>query len=229
MGIKLADFNFHAFLGNIVLDPGNIIAPTRVRTDGIPHVLNLLYCKELIWMTALDKPNVRSYEAILNRVISVALRNGLIQKENIPEIPFYSEDELLRRLTAAGTGEVRDLLDRLITREPYLFLGSAQVSGRSSRDNIENVVTNIINESRVEDYELLVHVPFKDLPHEPDPWLNISVEGPEDLNNRLCQCYEAARQMEQKRNSTIKFFVADKKVKEKVRPFIEKEFRTKVS
>jgi len=227
MGIKLADFNFHAFLENIVLHPGDI-APTRVIAEGIPHILHLLYCKELIWMTALDNPNVRSYEAILNRAISVAIRNGLIKKEEMLEIPFYTDDDLLHQLGTYELKEIKYLLARLITRDPYLFLCPAEVVGRTSREDIEKKITRVIEESGLEEHELLAYVPFKNFPHQPDPWLNVGSEDVGDLSKRLVECYGAAWQVEARRNRTIKFFVADEKVKQKVRPFIEREFRTRV-
>lgn len=220
MGIKLADFNIHAFLENIVLLPGDA-SPTRIKEDGIPHVLHLLYSKELIWMVALDKPSVRAYEAILNEAVSIAIENGEVGKD---EIVFYTDDELLHCLRTSNDKEVRNLFLRLIRREPYIPLQSTKVPVKMHRKEIEEKIGEIISKSKIGEHNLLVTIPFKDSPKEPSFWLRIATEEGVELSDKHPGFSTAVWEIERERNRTIKFFARDEEVREKVEPLIKDIF-----
>jgi HD superfamily phosphohydrolase len=221
MGIKLADFNIHAFLENIVLLPGDA-RPTRVKDDGIPHVLYLLYSKELIWMVALDKPSVRAYEAILNEAVSIAIENGEVGKD---EIVFYTDDELLHCLRTSDDKDVRDLFLRLIGRKPYIHLQSTKVPVKVHRKEIEEKIEEIVSKSRIGEHDLLVTIPFKDRPKESSFWLQVATEEGVELSDKYQGFCTAVWEEERERNRTIKFFARDEEVMEKVEPLIKAVFK----
>jgi HD superfamily phosphohydrolase len=220
MGIKLADFNVHAFLENIVLLPRDA-SPTRIKDEGIPHVLYLLYAKELIWMVALDKPSVRAYEAMLNEAVSITIENKEVGKD---EILFYTDDELLHCLRTSDDKEVKDLFLRLIRREPYMHLQSIKVPVKMHREEIEEKIEEIISKSGIGEHDLLVTIPFKDKPKESSFWLQVATEEGVELSDKHPGFSTAVWGIERERNRTIKFFARNGEVKEKVEPLIKDNF-----
>jgi len=219
MGIKFGEFNILALLENIIIYPEEKVKYIRIREEGVPHVLNLLYSKELIWMIAFDSPEVRAYESMLNKAVSIAVKTGELKAD---EIPLLSEDELLYRLKICQNGTVRTLLKRLLSREPYLFVCSCRVPADILREDIDIKIEEIMKKAGFEEEDLLVYIPFKEKPKQPVPWLKLYTEDGSELSEKHPGFNIAIWEKEKQIRRTIKFFAKDKKVKEKAEWMIRK-------
>jgi hypothetical protein len=213
MGIKLGDYNIRALLENIILFPNEYPKVVRVKDEGIPHVLNLLYCKDLIWMTALDKPAVRAYETMLNKAVSLAIRKKVIDKN---EVPFLSEDELLYKLRTCKETSIKYLFERIISRKPYEHLISIKIPHETDRKSIEEKIEQILSRLNLHEIDLLVHIPFKNKPKRADIWLNIydDVSGIE-LTEKEYSLSSSLFKKDLDRNLKLSFFITEDKLDKK--------------
>ena len=224
MGIRLVESNIYALLSNIVIFPGiDEPEPIRVKEPGIPHVLTALHCWQMIWTLALDSPNVRCYETMLNRAVSLLLRSGALTEE---QLAFYTDSDLLRMLSTSTESTVTQLYHHLFSRQPYQYLGHASVPQKITRDEIESKVDKIANAANLREHDLLYHIPFRDKPKEPSSWLRIWTENDEALSERYSWFTQALFETEERLNKTIKFYIKNKnkEKKKRVRGLIKEHF-----
>ncbi len=128
MGLKLSNINVRGFLGSIVLDMHD--RQLKLRPEGVQHVLNLLFSKEMLWQRALDTEYSRAYEAMFNSVMDKWLDNARLM-----DLPFLKEEELLGELFSHP--RAAPLLNRIFSRRPYpqvlaqkSSLSAAEISAR---------------------------------------------------------------------------------------------------
>lgn len=221
MGTKLAHFNMTAFLENIVLYPQHHTKNIRVTNEGIPHALALLHAKELIFLAGLDCDEIRSYEAMLNSAVSFAINKGILE---IHDTPFLTEDELMYKLKEAKSIEVQTLLSQLLSRLPYQFIHEADVGPGMKRKELDNQLASLLRRARLEMYDVVAYVPFRDTPKEADRWLNLcDIEG-NSLDSRFYGFTEALAHATQRRQHRIRFFARTEEVAKKIVKTLQKEF-----
>ncbi len=221
MGVNLANFNTHALLENITLFP-NSTHPTRVKEEGIPHLMSLLFSRELIWKTALDRMDVRSYEVLLNCAVSMTIK----EKEIDPlELSLLTEDELIYKLRHSENRQARTLMHRLFKRDPYVLIDSIQFDKGITRKKIQESVDKIIQEARIRSTDLLFYAPFNYTIKNPDLWLNLHTEdGKKSLKVIDPGFYDFLLTKDMARRTQVRFFASSDRVKNSVEKYLKREF-----
>lgn len=210
MGIKLAAFNVRAFLENIVINPE--MKSILMRDEGVPHIQNILHSRGLIWMTALSHENVRSYEVMLNKAISRYLINN-----DQKEIVFEDDCGLIKKLLKTDDDVIKDLVNKILSRNNYSQIYKFKVNHDDTRQMIENKLKEIITKNRLEDHQILVHVPYKTKPKRSDTWFKFKNMNGIDIN-RINPLFENLIQNQADHETYIKFFsnIEDEKTKKSV-------------
>jgi len=211
-GIKIGELNIKAFLENIVLYP-NTPMPTRVKKTGIPYILNLLYSRELIWMTALDNPITRAYETMLNTAVSILVDKGLVNEDII----FYTDDELLELLRTSKVKFVEDMYYRIVHRIPYMLVCEIKVPTNICRKDIDEAIESIKSKRNLKDLDLLAWIPFKDKPKTPIPWLKIWTDDGKELEDIHPGFNIAIWEVDKNRCRTIKIFARNRDILTKIK------------
>ena len=220
MGTKLAHFNMAAFLENIVLFPQHHKS-VRVTNDGIPYALALLHAKEMIFLAGLDCDEIRSYEAMLNLAVTFAIKKGILDTH---DAPFLTEDELLYKLKQVESLEVQVLLSQLLSRLPYRFIHKADVGPGMRRKDLDDRLASLLRRARLEVYDVVAYVPFRDIPKEADRWLTLSdIEG-NPLDDLFYGFTEALAHATQRRQHIVRFFARNEEAAERISGELRKEF-----
>jgi len=202
-GIGL-EMNINAFLENIVLYPWSS-NPTRVKSAGIPHIFNLLYCREFVWLTALTNPKVEAYSTMLNYALTRMLERDELAEE---DVVLFTDDELLNRLRESRDKDVRDMYSRVVGRKPYLMVHQCMVSAKAERREIEEKLQDVRRKLKVDERDLLLYAPFRERPKKPTYWLLVTTEDGKELSDTHPGLNRALWDMEDMRNRTIKFFAS---------------------
>ncbi len=150
MGLKLAAVNISGFLNSIVIE---IEPESRIllREEGIPHVLHLLFAKEMLWQRALDNDFNYAYQAMLVYAVEKWLEK---KPEKLKDIPFMTEEILLSELSEVD--ECKKMIDRIFSRRPYhiIYKGETTLSENSIRTIFEE--WKMKNSANEEDFLLFL-------------------------------------------------------------------------
>ena len=220
MGIRLVELNIRALLASLVIFPGED-EPIRVREEGIPHVLSALQCWQAIWTSALDSPNVRCYEAILNRAITLLVQGGEVTEQ---DLALGTDSDLLRWLSTSKNDMVRELSYRLLRRQPYHYLGRAMTPENVARPEVESRLDSIISDAELGKHDLLCHVPFARKTKRSSPWLRIHTMDGQAIDEKYPWFTQALFDTEDQLKRTIRFYAKNVDDGERVVELVQAHF-----
>ena len=248
MGVKLGTFNILGFLRSITLDQRDAVGHyenvhTLISKEGVPHVLQILFSKELLWSKALDAPKIRAYECMLSKAFSLGQKKLIKTTLSESEMLIYRDDDLLNTLLQEdkNLGEVdkmiHSLVNQIIYGHPYeLLIVVEERKPEHTLEILEEIRREMIKKYKLKDIDLLFYVPkieegekIRDI-----QWSNLWVEGTggkervdskADDRNRLCEYLEDRGKS---RRYMVRFFVnysVKKEAKENLAKDIMIKFR----
>jgi HD superfamily phosphohydrolase len=115
IGSKLASVNVKGFLDDVIIDDRRETPKILLREDGIQHVLNLLFGKEMLWQYALERDDRRAYQAMFVRAVDKWIEQT---PSVIDDIPFMTDDVLTSQLLSCDASS--KLMLRVFSKKPYL-------------------------------------------------------------------------------------------------------------
>lgn len=211
MGLKLASVNVRGFLQAIVIDDSE--KPRFfLRSDGVPHVLHLLFGREMLWQRALDNDVNRSYQAMCIKALDLWLNEN---KDKIDEIPFMTEDILISYLRECPRSKA--LIDRIFSRRPYVLMFKKEDSNMSEKQVVkayqEWLKENAYNE---EDFLLFIPRNFQKEKTVMNEWLlsDIPIFEGGSLRTHHGDLFDYFQRQTAKRVKTIRIFARDDKLAE---------------
>jgi len=214
MGLKLASINVRGFLDAIVLvidKDGN--SQFFLRKEGIPHVLHLLFGREMLWQRAFDNDFNRAYQAMLIKAFDKWIQENEVR---LIDLPFMTEDELITELYSCD--DSRSLFERIMMRKPYFLAYKAESS--MSEKEVKESFSYWLRKRAKNDTDFLLFMPKnykkEDFTNE---WLlsNIRIYEGGDLRGTHSELIYYFLKQHQKRNSTIRVYAKDRKLADQVR------------
>jgi HD superfamily phosphohydrolase len=205
MGVKLALFNLQGILQNlqIVLNPDLGEKTICILPEGVPHVLQLLFSKETLWVKALDSAVIRGYETMLTRAIKVAVSQGRIEEEDY----LATDEEFLLKLKSLSAS--RELVERILNKRPYAL--AAEFDTTESKDQLEEKRLEISEIAKVDEGDVLFHVP-RNYKKVVEHWMNVyvkSASGVLPLEGADPEFFEYMNHKEKGRRRKVRIYVRE--------------------
>ena len=211
LGIGIGQLNIKALLENIVLFPNRKSIRIGITKEGIPHILSLLFNRELIWQIAFDDIIGIAFDTMFNFAIKKVLEEKAIL---INELLFYTDDELLSLLRDSDNKDVTEIYSKILRREPYHYINYSPPTQNLNSSDIRKGVKGVRYKLKMSEFDLIYHIPFSKKLEGMYPWLNIySIEDEKLLGNKQGKhghFWEMIKQYENDRRSRISFFVKNK-------------------
>lgn len=211
MGLKLASVNIKGFLDAIVIVVEDVLEESRftLRSEGIPHVLHLLFGREMLWQRALDNDVNRAYQSMCIRALDNWIEK---EKDRIDDLPFITEEILISHLLSCP--ESKKLVDLIFSRRPYALMFKEEI-------NIpERILKNIFNEwvkeeaNDKDDFLLFIPRNFNKPESATNEWLLSDIPILE--GKTLCEVhgdlFDYFRRQNSKRAKTVRVFARNKKL-----------------
>ena len=210
----------------------------RLSDPAIGFALELLQTKEkLIDICFEDRKNI-AYDAMLHRAINLylgvyKLDGGKFDNHQLTkafELFFLSDDELLGKLFAEGSTEVKSIVLRIRNRKHYDFVAKAKIN--PSKYSLKKIRRVIANKSKLEPQDIILRPSkhFGATKKFNDEWLNLELicnSSGKPLSES--ETHKAAiKGLQQKaigNPNTIWFYESDRTRIEKVKDAIRQEFQ----
>ncbi len=219
-GLKLASISIKGFLDSIIIDIDSEKPKVVLRPEGLPHVLQLLFGREMLWQRAFDSDINRAYQSMFVKAVDSLLKNN---KELIDKLPFMNEDELIVNLYSSNKS--KDLTERIFSRKPYYLLYKKQTT--MNEKELINAFNNFLKKYANNDFDFLLFIPrgFGKTLNMLKEWLlkDIPVIGGSSIHNTHGELIHYFDEQIRKRNSTIRIFSSsDFKISEnEIKSFFE--------
>jgi HD superfamily phosphohydrolase len=239
MGLKFASFNVQAFLSAVKIDAG--ANKLYVQEAEVPHILQMLFARELLWRKSLDRPEIRGYEAMLNEAVTraLALDRDLQRLGENGTLQMLSDDELLARV-----GKVSDLPREFIrmmkNRKDYYHVANTLIV------NSEHFTIRELNERRdglcdkSNDGDIIFHCKFRDRPNPKKVlWLGVPVKPAhtrsggdlpvlEDIPEFMPLC-DYFRQADRTRHLTVRWYAKKSEMAHQIYSRLEEDDALRVT
>ena len=171
----------------------------------------------------MDSPNVRCYEAIVNRAITLLVKGSEVDEM---ELALGTDSDLLRMLSSSKEPMVREFYYRLLRRQPYCYLGSAMVPANTTRTDVETAVAVIVRDAKLGEHDLLCHVPFRREPKKSSPWLRIHAIDGMPIEKKYPWFTQALFETEEQLKRTIRFYAKSNDKQKGIAELIGDHFKT---
>lgn len=211
MGLKLASLNIRGFLHAIIVDVKDSPEESRfvLRSEGVPHILHLLFGKEMLWQRAIDNDVNRAYQAMCIRAVDNWLES---EKEKIEDLPFMTEDILINYLLSYP--ESKKLLDRIFARKPYVLMYKGESNITAKR------LTHVFNEwvkkeaDNKDDFLLFIPRNFNNPESAVSEWLlsDIPLLEGKTLFELHIDLFDYFKKQDRKRAKTIRVYAENEKL-----------------
>ncbi|MBN2465117.1 hypothetical protein JXD38_05800 [candidate division WOR-3 bacterium] len=157
IGLKLASVNIKGFLEAVVVDAASDRPLIKLRREGIQHVLNLLFGREMLWQGAFDTDTNRAYTAMFNASVAEWLRS---EPDRLSDLPFMTEEALLAAVFSNRAS--LPLAELVFTRRPYQVAFKAELHSLSRASVVEMFLDWVKGEALANDQaDYLLFVPRK--------------------------------------------------------------------
>lgn len=210
MGLKLASVNVRGFLQAIVIDDDSERSRFFLRSEGVPHVLHLLFGREMLWQRALDNDVNRSYQAMCIKALDLWLADN---KDKIDEIPFMTEDVLISSLRECPKS--KSLIDQIFSRRPYALMLKKEDSNMSEKQ-VRSVFYEWLKQNSYDEKDFLLFVPrnFQKEKTVISEWLlsDIPIFEGGTLRSHHGDLFDYFQRQTAKRVKTIRIFARDNKL-----------------
>ncbi len=220
MGLKLASLNIKGFLNAIVIENEPDEPRFVIRSDGIPHILHLLFGREMLWQRAFDNDVNRAYQSMCLRALDNFLREDTEKK--LHELPFMTEDMLISELFSCESS--KKIMNLIFSRRPYKLMFKEQVN--MTEKQIRSAFNEWLKKEADDPDDFLLFIP-RNFNNPPNEWLlsNIPIlEGKSlyDIHGDLIDYFNKQNMF---RSKTIRIFAKDKKLAEAGSVSISKIFK----
>jgi HD superfamily phosphohydrolase len=224
MGLKLASVNIKGFLHAIVIVVEDDPKESRftLRSEGIPHVLHLLFGREMLWQRALDNDVNRAYQTMCVRAVSNWLEK---EPEKIKDLPFMTEEILINHLLSSS--ESKKLMDLIFARKPYalMYKGETNMTARK----LKNIFNEWMKKEADDKDDFLLFIPrnFNKPESAVNEWLlsDIPILEGKTLSELHGDLFDYFRKQHTKRAKTMRVFARNKELAEAKLPSLLKTLK----
>jgi len=222
MGLKLASVNIKGFLDAIVIDHETDSSRFFLRSEGVPHILHLLFGKEMLWQRAFDTDINRAYQSMFIRAVDKWIES---KKNTLEKIPFMTEDTLMDELRTCESS--RRLTDLIFSRRPYALAWKEEDSNMTLKElkaKFKNWVEKEANDKN--DFLLFAPKNFQKGETIINEWLmsDIPIFEGGSLSSIHSDLFNYFQRQAVRRLKTFRIFAKDNKLAEATATQLRKEF-----